>query len=525
MSQGWIGNYSYFRARVHAASLAVVDIDNGERYTYGDLEDRANRLANFLKRQFGIAKGDRVAVLSRNRVELLDAYYATGKLGAILVPYNSRLSTKELGQLIRNETPKVLLFEDIYTDAVVSLREDLKKEGLLNQLIVLRDDQTKPHPFPCYDTLLEAAESIPVSCGELTLEDIHLIIHTGGTTGLPKGGLLSHGCLLFNSFNEICTWGMNHTDRTLLLLPLFHTGGWNLLTLPLLHVGGCLYLSRQYDPKKTIEVVEKEKITFLFGAATIFRMMMEQPEFESADFGSLKWAMAGAAPTPIHIMKAFWDKGVKCVLGYGMTEAGPNNISMPAQFYDQPLIEKKYASVGKPMYLTMVKLVDDDGNEIVTPNTPGELLWGGPQIFSGYWGNPQETEKTLVNGWVQTGDMAVFDEDGFYYIVGRKKNMFISGGENVFPPEIETALYDIEAVRECCVFGVPDEKWGEAGKAVISVKAGMTLSKEEVLSALDGKLARYKIPKYVTFVDDIPKNNVGKIVITKVMEIYGKAED
>jgi fatty-acyl-CoA synthase len=525
MSQGWIGNYSHFRARIHADSRAVVDVDNGASYTYGDLDDRANRLANLLSDRFGIEKGDRVAMLSRNRVEMIDAYYATGKLGAIFVPYNARLSTKELGELIRNETPKILLFEDIYADAVANLKEDVKKDGLLEQMIVLCDDLNKPQSYLCYDTLLRQAQNTPTFCGKLTLEDTHLIIHTGGTTGLPKGGLLSHGCMVFNSFNESCTWGMNYTDRAIIVLPLFHTGGWNLLTLPLLHVGGCLYLSRQYEPKKTIEVIEKEKITFLFGAATIFRMMAEQPEFSGADFSSLKWAMAGAAPTPINIMKAFWDKGVKCILGYGMTEAGPNNISMPGQFLDQSLIEGKYASVGKPMYLTMVKLADNEGNEITTPNTPGELLWSGPQIFSGYWKNPEETGKTLINGWVQTGDMATFDEDGFYYIVGRKKNMFISGGENVFPPEIETALYDVEEIRECCVFGVSDEKWGEVGKAVISLKAGMKLDKEGVLSALKGRLAHYKIPRYVTFVEDIPKNNVGKIVLTKIIEVYGKPED
>jgi fatty-acyl-CoA synthase len=177
------------------------------------------------------------------------------------------------------------------------------------------------------------------------------------------------------------------------------------------------------------------------------------------------------------------------------------------------------------MYLTLVKLADDNGNEVARPGVPGELLWSGPQIFSGYWGNPEETEKTLAEGWVQTGDMATVDEDGFYTIVGRKKNMFISGGENVFPPEIESALYDIEAVRECCVFGVPDEKWGEAGKAVVSLKSEMSLTKDEVLSALGTKLARYKIPKYVAFVEDIPKNNVGKIVVAKVVELYGEAKD
>lgn len=521
MSQGWIGNYSYFRARIDAGGIAVADVDSGVRYTYGDLEDRANRAANFLRRRFGIAKGDRVAFLSRNRIEMFDAYYATGKLGAILVPYNARLSVKELEQLIRKETPKILFFEDIYADAAMSL----KNEGLLEHLVTLQNGSDRPQFCPCYDELLDSADSSFVSCDDLDLEDIHLIIHTGGTTGLPKGGLLSHRCMIFNAFNEICTWGINYADRALIVLPLFHTGGWNLLTLPLLHVGGRIYISRQYDPRQTIEIVEKEKITLLFGAATIFRMMVERPEFAGADFGSLKWAMAGAAPTPVNIMRAFWEKGVKCVLGYGMTEAGPNNLSTPAQFCGQDLIEKKYTSVGKPMYLTLVKLADSDGNEVTRPGVPGELLWSGSQVFSGYWDNPEETGKALIGGWVQTGDMATVDEDGFYTIVGRKKNMFISGGENVFPPEIESALYDIEAVRECCVFGVPDEKWGEAGKAVVSLKPGMSLAKEEVLSALGGKLARYKLPKYITFVEDVPKNNVGKIVVAKVVELYGEAKD
>ena len=271
--------------------------------------------------------------------------------------------------------------------------------------------------------------------------------------------------------------------------------------------------------------MEQEKLTYLFGAATIFRMMVERPEFANADLSSLKWIMAGAAPTPLNIMQEFWNKGIKFVLGYGMTEAGPNNLSTPPQFVPQKVIEEKYASVGKPFYLSQPILIDDDGNEITTPNTPGELLWSGPQIFCGYWGNEEETKNTLVDGWVHTGDMASFDEDGFYYIVGRKKNMFISGGENVFPPEIESALYEIEAIREACVIGVPDEKWGEVGKAVVSLKPGMSIDKESVLANLNGKLARYKIPKYVTFVDDIPKNNVGKIVVHEIQKLYGEARD
>lgn len=520
MDNSWIGNYSYSRARLDSNGIAVVDLDTDRKYTYGDLDRRANQLANALRDKYGICKGDRVAFISRNRVELIDGYFATGKLGAILVPYNARLSVEELTQLMKNETPKVLVYEAPFAATAAKLAEN----GVMEQFIVL-DAEGNALGHDVYDDVLTNACDCAVSCPELVMEDVHLIIHTGGTTGLPKGGLITHKGEIFNSFSEICSWGLRYDDKALILLPLFHTGGWNLLTLPLLHSGGTLYINRAYDPAKTIEVVQQEKIDYLFGAATIFRMMVEQPTFKDADFSSLKWVMAGAAPTPLNIMQEFWNKGIKFVLGYGMTEAGPNNLSTPPQFVSQEVVEAKYASVGKPFYLTQVKLIDDDDNEVTAPNTPGELLWAGPQIFAGYWGNAEETEKTLVDGWVHTGDMATVDEDGFYYIVGRKKNMFISGGENVFPPEIESALYEIEAIREVCVIGVPDEKWGEVGKAVVSLKPGMTIDKAGILAELNGKLARYKIPRYVTFVDDIPKNNVGKIVVHQIQKLYGQPED
>lgn len=519
MDNSWIGNYAYARARLNSEGVAVVDLDTEQKYTYGELDRRANILANLLRSRYGICKGDRVAFISRNRVELIDGYFATGKLGAILVPYNARLSVDELAQLMGSEQPKVLFYEGCFA----ATAKELEARGVLEHFVVLDRQETGTHAF--YGELIASGDTAPVSCPELELEDIHLIIHTGGTTGLPKGGLISHRCEMFNSFSEICTWGLRYDDKALILLPLFHTGGWNLLTLPLLHAGATIYINRGYDPQKTIEVVQQEKITYLFGAATIFRMMVERPEFAQADLSSLRWVMAGAAPTPQNIMQEFWNKGIKFVLGYGMTEAGPNNLSTPPQFVPQSVVEEKYASVGKPFYLTQPKLIDDDGNEITTPDTPGELLWSGPQIFSGYWGNETETQNTLVDGWVHTGDMATFDKDGFYYIVGRKKNMFISGGENVFPPEIESALYEIEAIREACVIGVPDEKWGEVGKAVVSLKPGMEIDKAGILAALNGRLARYKIPKYVTFVDDIPKNNVGKIVVHEIQKLYGEARD
>lgn len=518
MNNGWIGNYSFFRARINPNSVAVHDLDEDIKYTYGDLDERANVLANYFNEVFKLSKGDRVAFIARNRVEMIDAYYATGKTGTVLVPYNARLSAQELIQLILKEQPKVLFYEDVFSDLV----EDLKSDANIQQYVMIGNnantDDLKYEHIMAYENRNNAY------CTDIDFDTIHLIIHTGGTTGLPKGGMISHGAVLFNAMNEICTWGISHTDSAHILLPLFHTGGWNLLTLPILHAGGRIMLNKQFDPEQALEVIHIQKPTFVFGAATIFRMMSDMPTFDETDFSSLKWVMAGAAPTPINIMEKFWDKGVRFVLGYGMTEAGPNNLTAPAEFMDDETMRKKYASVGRPMYFTLAKIVDDQGNEL-GDNETGELIWSGPQIFSGYWDNEEETKKTLRDGWVYTGDMATRDEDGYYYIVGRKKNMFISGGENVFPPEIENALYEIPEIHETCVIGVPDDKWGEVGKAVIALKKDKSLSKEDVIVSLKGKLAHYKIPKYVEFVEEIPKNNVGKIVASQVIKQYGNSID
>jgi fatty-acyl-CoA synthase len=520
-NQSWIGNYSYFRARITPDKEAIFDLDNSKGYTYADLERRANILANYMTKKILLKKGDRVAFISRNRIELFDAYYGTGKAGLIFVPYNARLSAEELVSLIKNEEPRILFYENIFLDTVNKIKENTNVE-----FYVSLDDIDDALDFKdiSYSSLMSYDDVSSALCPELSLEDTHLIIHTGGTTGLPKGAELSHRAVLFNSMNEIITWGISHSDSAHLLLPLFHTGGWNLLTLPLLHAGGRVLINKQFEPKQALEVINKEKPTFIFGAATIFRMMISFPEFEATDFSSVKWVMAGAAPTPLNIMEKFWEKKVPFVLGYGMTEAGPNNLTAPAEFMDFEKMRSKHASVGKPMYFTMAKIVDDFGNE-VRQGEVGELIWSGPQIFSGYWKNIEETEKTLKNGWVYTGDMAMEDEEGYYYIVGRKKNMFISGGENVFPPEIEKAIYEFDEIHEACVIGVPDPVWGEVGKAVVSLKEGKLIDRDKIISQLKNKLAHYKVPKYIQIIDELPKNNVGKIVMAKVIEEYGNASN
>ncbi len=520
LDNGWIGNYSYFRSCVNPDSEAVYDYDSGKHYTYKDLDERADKLAYYLKEEVKIKKNDRVAFISRNRVEMIDGYYATGKTASILVPYNYRLSREELAELINNETPKIIFYESAYCNIV----SELKKSVSVEKWVLIDDPADDIQEEKKYSDIMKSNNVIRIWNPDSELEDIHLIIHTGGTTGLPKGGMLSHRSVIFNTMNEICTWAISYVDSAHILLPLFHTGGWNLLTLPILHAGGRIILNRQFDPALTLKIINDEKTTFVFGAATMFRLISGIPEFNQTDFSSVKWIMSGAAPTPLEIMRKYWDKGIRFVLGYGMTEAGPNNLTAPAEFMSEQEMKDKYASVGRPMYLAVPKIVDENGNEL-GPDEPGELIWCGPQIFSGYWNNPDETAKTLRNGWVYTGDIAQKDSDGYYYIVGRKKNMFISGGENVFPPEIESLLYKIDGVHEVAVIGVPDQKWGEVGKAVVSLEPEAELSKEVIIQHLKKGLASYKVPKYIAFVDDVPKNSVGKIVAAKIKELYGKPVD
>lgn len=515
----WIGDQAGQMAKLIPEREAIFDLDSGIHYTYGDLNDRANRLANYMAQKFDVKKGDRAAFLARNIIEMFDGIFACGKLGAIFVPYNPRLSAEELSYLLKNEEPKVFFYEDVFSSNVEQMK---KNAGTLKNYVAIQKS-SKICADLNYDEIM-ACDNTPVRCGDLDLEDTYLLIHTGGTTGLPKGAMISHRAVLFNALNNIIDWGLDKDDCIHLLLPLFHTGGWNILTLALLRVGGKLIINKAFDPKLSLKIINDYKPTCVFGAATIFRMMFEQKEFDTTDWSSVKWVMSGAAPTPIQVMEKFWEKDIKICAGYGLTEGGPMNLGIPVNLMTIDKLREKHGAVGVPFHFTIPKIVDDKGDEAGAEEA-GELIFSGPQIFSGYWKNEEETKKTLKGGWVYTGDIAKRDKDGFYYIVGRKKNMYISGGENVFPPEIERVLYEMEQVHECCVIGVPDEKWGEVGKAVIALKPGKQANKEEIIAFLNTRLARYKVPKYVTFVAEVPKNSVGKIVAQDVVKLYGTPED
>ena len=342
----------------------------------------------------------------------------------------------------------------------------------------------------------------------INFEDPHLILFTGGTTGLPKGAILSHRLIFWNSINTILSWGLIAEDIQPLLFPLFHTGGWNVLLVPFYHLGAKTILMGDFNPEEALKILEKQNCTIVIGVPTMFLMMANSPKFKTTNLETVKIFISGGAPCPVAIMEKYWAKNKLFKMGYGLTEVGPNNFYLP-----EKQIKKKPTSVGLPVFHCDMKIINTKTNAIVKQGEVGELLLKGPHIFSGYWNEPEETKKTIEsNGWVHTGDLAKQDEEGYYYIVGRRKEMYISGGENIFPVEIEELLFKHPAIDLAAVIGVPDDKWGEVGKAFITLKPDKTTTIDAIREYLAQRLAKYKVPKYFEIKDNLPTSASGKIL-------------
>ncbi|TXT61789.1 MAG: Long-chain-fatty-acid--CoA ligase [Promethearchaeota archaeon] len=497
----WVGNWSRRRAVLTPEREAIYDHVNDRRYTFKEIDQRANKAARLLENS-GIEKGDRVGVFCSNRIECIDLFFATAKIGAILVPFNIRLAPQEINALNEKMRPSILFYEPKFLDKIA----DMKSAEFIKRHITF--DKKNDLDDEYYTTLVGEQSGNDIDRSNINFEDPHLILFTGGTTGLPKGATLSHRLVFWNSVNTITSWGLHPTDVQPLLFPLFHTGGWNVLLMPFFHLGARSILMGDFDPDVTLKVIEQERCTIVIGVPTMFNMMTNSPNFEKTSFESVRVFISGGAPCPVAIMEKYWNRGKPFKMGYGLTEVGPNNFYLPID-----RIKEKPTSVGLPVFHCDTKLVDPDTNETVEQGEVGELLLKGPHIFSGYWDEPEETKKTIEdNGWVHTGDLVKVDEEGFHYIVGRKKEMYISGGENVFPVEIEEVLYKHPAVDEAAVIGVPDEKWGEVGKAFVSFKKGKSASEEELTEYLKDKIAKYKIPKYIEIRNELPKSGTGKIL-------------
>jgi len=512
----YIGDWMDRGERYFPDALAVVDVAKGSsgRFTYREMNARANRLAGFLQGEAGIAKGDRVGILAMNCVEFLDAFFACAKLGAILVPFNWRSHPREIAELAAQTGPKVMIFGDDFRAGVAEIADTPPCASITTWLHLDGEGLAKSRG---YAATMAGREALPVKNDAVDAEDIVCLLFTGGTTGMPKGARISYRMIAWNTLNTVIH-ELSRGDVTLTHTPMFHTGALFVYTLPLLTLGGTVVIMRKWTADDMLSLIEREKVTVLFCVPTQYQMMMQSPRFEGANLSSLRFLTSGGAPLPVPIIRTYKEKhGVVFKQGFGMTEFGPGIFSMDPEF-----AETKAGSIGKPNYFVDARIVDDD-NQPLPAGEVGELVLKGPSASSGYFNNPEASAAAVdAEGWFHTGDMARVDADGFYYIADRKKDMFISGGENVYPAEIEKVLYEHPAVAMAAVIGVADEKWGEVGRAIIVKKPGAAPTEEEILAHCRDRLAKYKVPKSVVFVDSMPISAAGKILKRALKDEYAR---
>ena len=480
---------------------ALVDLFTNRSYTYRQFNIRANRLATAWQAKWGILKGDRVAILAKNCTEFLEAYFAAQKIGAILVPINCRLTGPEILYMLNDSSPKGMVLGEDFLWFANSEKSRIKFENFL--LL----DGAAAEGMTSYEDFLQYGQDGPPDLEEpISLDDPHLIIYTSGTTGNPKGSIQTHGNILFNSLNANLALDLVSTDVFLCSLPLFHTGGLHVQTTPTLHTGATILIMRSFDAGEILRIIHEKIINTLFLVATMWQFMLEHEDFHKTDFSGLRMAWSGGASCPLPVLEGFQKKGVLLRQGYGLSEVGPDATILSAEDGI-----RKIGSSGRTTFHTELKIFDENDREVAR-GEKGEIVLRGPTVTPGYWNNPEETKEALRGGWFHTGDLAREDEDGFIFIVGRKKEMIISGGENIYPSEIEKVLYAHPKLAEVAVIGVQDEKWGEVGHAVVCPRKSEEITEQEVLDFMQGKLARYKIPKYVSFRDTLPKNASGKIL-------------
>lgn len=497
-----VGKWTERRCLLTPGKVAFKEIVSGRSFTYQEIHNRATALAAVLQEKYQIVRGDRLAVLAKNRMEIIDIFFAAAKLGAIIVPLNFRLSVRELDKIIRDCQPKFLFFEEEFKNKTSEVLADHS----VNVMVSFDNRHINSTDKSDYDTLIADSKNYRFSSPMVSPEDPLMILYTGGTTGDSKGALISHRMIFWNAVNTIISWGLNQEDVAPIFTPLFHTGGWNVLLMPLFHMGGTSVLLDSFDSGKALEIFKVEKCTIGFMVPTMYQMLLEQPAFNKQAFPHVRFFISGGAPCPISVFHAFWEQDLVFKQGYGLTEVGPNCFSLA-----EADVKKKSPSVGKPVFYSDVRIINELGND-VTPGEIGELILKGPHVCSGYFKNKDATQNSLLEGYFLTGDLARQDEDGFYYIVDRRKHMIISGGENIYPSEIEQILHQHPAVIEAAVVGQSDEKWGEKVKAVLVLKQGETVTPEDIIQFAKRFLGGYKVPKVVEFCSQLPKNAAGKIL-------------
>ncbi|MFI5967429.1 long-chain fatty acid--CoA ligase [Streptomyces asoensis] len=493
-----LGSWPARRARKTPHRTALVH--DGRPTDYRTLHTRTTRLAHALRAR-GVRRGDRIAYLGPNHPSYLETLFAAGTLGAVFVPLNTRLAGPEIAYQLADSGAKALVYGPSHA-------------GLVAGLPGTTDVRTYVEVGGEYEEALAAASDEPIDT-PVAPDDTCIIMYTSGTTGRPKGAMLTHGNLTWNAVNVLVDTDLIADERALVCAPLFHTAGLNMLTLPVLLKGGCCVLVEAFDPEAAFDLIERHRITFMFGVPTMFEQVARHPRWADADLSSLRILTCGGSPVSTPLIAAYQRRGLTFLQGYGMTEASPGTL-----FLDAEHAISKAGSAGVPHFFSDVRVVRPDLAPVRTGET-GEVVVRGPHVMPGYWGLPEETAASFADGWFRSGDAARVDEDGYVHIVDRIKDMIISGGENIYPAEIEDLLLAHPDIVECAVIGVSDDKWGEVPRAVVVLRDGASADPDEVLASLAGRLAKYKIPKSVVVADALPRTASGKLLKSRVRSRFG----
>lgn len=512
-----IGSWLQRRRPKSGTKTAII---NGTReLSYEELAERSIRLANAL-RDRGVASGDRVAYLGENDPSFLETLFAAGIAGAVFVPLNTRLAPPEVQFQLRDCGAVVL----VHSASLADLAERGAVDSAVARRIVVddsRDDDPVPggahdggtaaprSPAPeAFEDVVASGTAEPLD-EPVGLDDGAMILYTSGTTGNPKGALLTHGNITWNCINVLVDFDFASTDVALMISPMFHVASLDMGVLPTLLKGGTVVLEPKFDPQRTLELIEQHRATTISGVPTTYQMLCEHPAWAGTDLTSLNKLTCGGSAVPLRVLEAYERRGLRFSNGYGMTETAPGATTLPAA-----RSRDKAGSSGLPHFFTDVRVADpaDPAAGPAAPGTVGEIQIQGPNVIHEYWDRPGATADSYTDdGWFKSGDMGYKDGDGFVFISDRLKDMIISGGENIYPAEVEQAITELDAVGSVAVIGVPDEKWGEVPRAVVLLREGAHLTEEQLRAHLDGRLARYKIPKSVVFVNEMPRTASGKI--------------
>jgi fatty-acyl-CoA synthase len=494
------------RARLTPGKTALVDVASGERFTYGDLDRRASAWARLLRRDLGLARGDRYGVLAHNAPEVIELFFTAGRAGLVVVPLNGKAPARELAEIVEDCGVRVVVHGPDHGDTARELAElaggDLRLAGFGDRPAPRSDDDGGFPPDP----------QAP--------EDVYCLLYTSGTTGRPKGVMLSQRMILANAVNTVLSWQLRDSDISPIFTPLYHAGGLAVFLTPLVAAGGTLVLHRAFDAEEVWRTLADEGCTVVLGVPTIYRMLLEAPVFAAGglDLSSVRWLISGGAPLPPELVAEYDRHGLTLKQGYGLTEVGVNCFFMTEE---EALTHA--GAIGRPMLFTEARLLRADGTAVApgAVDEVGELCLRGPHVSSGYWNRPEATAEAYDGeGFFHTGDLARRDADGLYWIAGRRKEMFVSGGANVYPAEVELALATHDGVADVAVVGVPHPKWGEVGVAFWVPAPGAAEDEEALRAHVGERLARYKVPYAFVVLEGLPRTPYGKVVKGDLAELW-----